>query len=412
MQSPARFKVIAAGRRSGKTEIAKRDLVRQWLAAPAKSYDWFGIACAPTRDQAKAIYWEDLKERVSQSAVAKIRETDLTIQHVDGPILAVVGMDKPARAEGRPIDCAKVDEFADMKPGVWSKHLRPALDTDGRPGTAWIYGVSRPSAEFQHLATYAQQGIDKDWEYFWWPSSDILAPEAIEAAKRELDENTFRQEYGAEFVLPSGRAYYTFDRNANVRDTVPYDKDAPLLFGFDFNVEPGSAVVLQDVGPMTYVLGEVRIPRDSNTPAVCRRLIEDWGAHRGPIYYYGDPTGGNRGTAKTQGTDWVQIADEFRGKFPGGAHDRVDRRRLPERDRVNALNARMRNAAGEVKLHIKRDACTWLIRDLENMLLKEGTAGELWKERDLSLGHWADGLGYVVNTIHPLDGHTFTHTTF
>lgn len=408
MRSAARFKVIAAGRRSGKTELAKRDLVARWTCSPIETgrADWFGAAFAPTRDQAKAIYWEDLKERVPQEFVRKIRETDLTIQHIDGPTLAVVGMDKPARAEGRPIDCAKVDEFADMKPGVWGKHLRPALDTDGRPGTAWIYGVSRPSAEFQHLAEYAKQRVDPDWDYFWWPSSTVLAPEVIEAAKRELDENTFRQEYGAEFVLPSGRAYYTFDRAVHVKDGVRYDPDAPLLFGFDFNVAPGAAVVAQDYENMTRFIGEVRIPNDSNTLLVCRKLIADWAdKQRGPVHYYGDPTGGNRGTAKLDGSDWDLVAKELRGKFLGGVSERVERRLKPERARVNAFNARMRNAKGEVHAEFDRARCPWLIRDLENMLVKEGTDGALWKERDLTLGHWADGGGYIVDAIHPLSEH-------
>lgn len=414
MRSTARFKLIAAGRRSGKTELAKRDLVAQWACAPIDTgrSDWFGGAFAPTRDQAKAIYWDDLKERVPQEFVRKMRETDLTIQHIDGPTLAVVGMDKPARAEGRPIDCAKVDEFADMKPGVWAKHLRPALDTDGRPGTAWIYGVSRPSAEFQHLVEFAKSGIDKDWDYFWWPSSTVLAPEVIEAARREMDENTFRQEYGAEFVLPSGRAYYTFEPVAHLRDNVRYDADAPLLFGLDFNVSPGAAVVAQDYEGMTRFIGEVRIPTDSNTLLVCRRLVADWaGKHRGPIHYYGDPTGGNRGTAKIDGSDWDLVAKEFRGKFRGGVSDRVERRVKPERARVNAFNARMRNAAGEVHVEIDRKACSWLTRDLENMLVKEGTDGALWKERDLTLGHWADGGGYIIVALHPLNEHIFTVTT-
>lgn len=412
--SPARFNVYEAPRRVGKSKIAKMKGVCSWSTAILDTglHDWFGMACAPTRDQAKAIYWEPFKAAVPESLVAKIRETDLTIQHVDGPMLAVVGMDKPARAEGRPIDLALVDEFADMKQGVWERHIRPALDTPGRPGRAWIYGVPRPSAQFQKLSDFAKSGLDPEWAYFFWNAEGILAPEVIDAARRELDEKTFAQEYGGQRVAQSGLAYYTFERAAHVKDDVRYDADAPLLFGLDFNVAPGSAVVAQDYEGMTRFIGEVRIPNDSNTPLVCRKLVADWAdKHRGPVHYYGDPTGGNRGTAKLDGSDWDIVAKELRDKFRGGVSDRVERRVKPERARINAINARMRNAAGEVHVEIDRARCPWLIRDAENMLVKEGSDGALWKERDLTLGHWMDGAGYIVLALHPLNEHVLFQGT-
>jgi hypothetical protein len=47
------------------------------------------------------------------------------------------------------------------------------------------------------------------------------------------------------------------------------------------------------------------------------------------------------------------------------------------------------------------------IRDAENMLVKDGTDGALWKEFDLSLGHWMDGLGYYCEGKFPLHEHRF-----
>ena len=63
-QSKARFNVVPAGRRSGKTEICgKRKLIMKALIG-GKFSDWRGFAGAPTRDQAKRIYWKDLKKLV------------------------------------------------------------------------------------------------------------------------------------------------------------------------------------------------------------------------------------------------------------------------------------------------------------------------------------------------------------
>jgi hypothetical protein len=70
-----------------------------------------------------------------------------------------------------------------------------------------------------------------------------------------------------------------------------------LSFAFDFNVEPGVAVVIQEQQLLnglqgTAVIGEVWIPRASSTPAVCRKLAADWGNHAGPVRIYADATGG------------------------------------------------------------------------------------------------------------------------
>src|SRR5690349_20851433 len=63
INSPARFKVVPAGRRSGKTERANRNLViqafRESLQGTWMDYRYF--AAAPTRDQARGIFWSDLK---------------------------------------------------------------------------------------------------------------------------------------------------------------------------------------------------------------------------------------------------------------------------------------------------------------------------------------------------------------
>lgn len=409
VKSQARFKIVEAPRRSGKTATAKRDIVREWSAAPYETglSDWFGACFAPTRDQAKAIYWEDLKAMVPTRLVKRVYESDLTIRHVDGAILACIGMDKPARAEGRPIDRANVDEFADMKQGVWARNLRPALDTPGRLGHAWIYGVPRPSAQFQELAEYAKSGQDPEWEYFYWGPDGILSEQQLAAARRESDERTFAQEYLGHRVPLSGRAYYTFDRAIHVVESLPYDENAPLILCLDFNVSPGAAVICQEAtdvskGACTHVLGEVAIPRDSNTPLVIERFLADWGGHKGPIHYYGDPTGGNRGTAKVAGSDWDLVFQHLRPTFGGRLEDHVERKLKPERLRVNALNARMKNAGGDVRLKVVRSTCQHLIRDLDNVVVKEGTDGAIHKELDQRLTHWSDALAYYVEARFPL----------
>src|SRR5438128_733440 len=122
-----RFNTVPAGRRSGKTERAKRKLV---LKAITHAMPWAGrfFAGAPVRDQAKRIFWEDLKSLTPRDVLAGIpSESELTIRYVNGSELVVIGMDKPERIEGQPWDGGVLDEYGNMKAAAWKSNVRPAL---------------------------------------------------------------------------------------------------------------------------------------------------------------------------------------------------------------------------------------------------------------------------------------------
>ena len=400
--STARFRVVAAGRRSGKTEHAKRHLVLEALDVRRPGSNF--IAAAPTRDQAKRIFWADLKELVPKRWIAGVSESELTLRLRTGSQIMVVGLDRPQRVEGVPVDGAIVDEIQECKPEAWTMSLRPALSTRGRPGWCWFTGRPKGRGHFYELWTKAK--TTDGWDSFHWPSSVVLPPEEIEAAKRDLDPLTFRQEYEADWVNFEGMAYYTFDAHTHLRP-LEYDPNLPLVFCFDFNVDPGVAVILQDQPQLdgaTCVLGEVWIPRNSNTPAVCRKLCQDWGHHQGQVHLYGDATGNQRKTSGVQGTDWELIRQHLRGTF-ADVRDRVQRSNPPERDRVNAMNTRLKNAAGRVSLYVDPRKAPHVVQDLEGVSLLEGGSGEIDKKKHPELTHLTDALGYFVHAKHPIGGH-------
>src|SRR5690606_27340915 len=134
--------------------------------------------------------------------------TDLSIRFYNGAEVQVGGMEKPERWEGRPIDGAMLDEYANMKPDAWGKHIRPGLSTKGREGWAWLIGVPEGRNHYWELYKRAKDGDDPTWSAHHWPSKLIVSPEEIEAARRELDPLTFEQEYEGSFVNFAGRAYY------------------------------------------------------------------------------------------------------------------------------------------------------------------------------------------------------------
>ena len=416
----SRFVVASAGRRSGKTEIAKRKGVLS-ACAPQKNEDAWYVFAAPTRDQAKRIFWRDLQLLVPPDMVAgRPSITELTISLKNGAEISVVGLDKPERIEGRPIDWICIDEMGNSKETVWQRHVRPALDTIGRFGSAWLIGVPRGRNHYYRMHL---RGIDKGnptWESFSWPSSDILPKEIIDEAKGDLDELTFLQEYEANWINFEGRAYYTFTREEHGAERLSYDPGLPLVFTLDFNVAPGTASVIQEQmysgtnpavdrdKPISCTIGEVWQPANSNTSLVCRKFVNDWikgekHEHKGEIRVYGDATGGARRTSALDGTDWDIVRAEFKA---AGIYEQTNfcyQHANPlERVRVNATNARFKTADGKIHALVCPAGAPHTIEDYEGVTLVEGGSGEIDKKADPMLTHLSDGQGYYYESRFPL----------
>lgn len=419
--STTRFNTIPAGRRSGKTELAKRKLVKSALKGTSFDNARF-FASAPTRDQAKRIFWDDLKALSPPSMLAgRPSESELVISYINGSQIHVLGLDKPERVEGAPWDGGVIDEVANTKPSAWSMNVRPALSD--RRGWCDLIGVPEGRNHYYDLNQYAKADKSGEWGAFTWPSSDILPPSEIAAAKRDLDELTYAQEYEASFINFSGRAYYKF--NYDVHAAAPlrhlYNPKATLDVSFDFNVEPGVAAISQELRlpgqyerdakglfdlarPVTgtAVIGEVYIPRNSNTPAVCRKIVADWGGHAGRVVCYGDATGGSRGSAKVEGSDWDLIEKELRPVFKDRLSYSIHKTNPRERSRLNAVNTRLMSANNTVRMLICPKYAAQVAKDLDGVTLLEGGSGELDKVKSPALTHISDALGYRIEYNFPI----------
>lgn len=407
-----RFRVLCTGRRFGKTVVAVDELARFAAKGPRQRV-WY---VAPSYRQAKQIAWSMLKERLTPLHwVRRRNESDLTLELVNGSTISLRGADNFDSLRGVGLNFLVMDEFADIKPEAWFEVLRPTLSD--KHGHALFCGSPKGRNWAYDLYTKGLEGTDPEWGSFLFTTLEggNVPPEEIEQARRELDELTFAQEYLASFVNFEGRAYYPFLRETH---TAPlrglYNPRAPLAFAFDFNVDPGVAAVCQEVLlpnglSGTAVLGEVYIPRNSNTPAVCRRLISDWAGHRGPVVCYGDASGGSRGSAKVAGSDWDLIKAELRkAPFAAQVSYRVPSANGPERARVNALNSRLRSDSGEVRLMVDPQYAPHVVRDLEGVCLLKGGAGEIDKKGTPDLTHISDALGYYVVGEFPIVRRTST----
>ena len=407
--SPHRFNTLPAGRRSGKTELAKRKIVKRALRGTKFDRPRF-FAAAPTREQAKRIFWEDLKEMVPRELRRGLpSESELMIRLKNGAEIWVLGLDKPERIEGNPWDGGVITETANIKKDAWPEHVRPALSD--RQGWCDLEGVPEGRNHYYRYdrrarALMADLGDESDWGAYHWRSAEILDAAEIEAARADLDDLTFDQEYNASFVNFEGQAYYPFQEHSHCAP-LGYDPKQPLIFCLDFNVAPGVAAICQEqVLPNgqdgTGIIGEVWIPRNSNTPAVCAKLIQDWGEHEGQVMVYGDATGGSGGTAKVEGSDWVLVRRDLRAHFGERLHVRVPAANPRERVRVNATNSRLQTSDGTVRLMVDGLKAPHVVTDFEGVRLLEGGSGEIDKKHDLELTHLTDGIGYYVVEVFPI----------
>lgn len=429
-RSPYRFTVVPAGRRSGKTEIAKRRLVRA-VQRTCRNWPAAFFAGAPTRDQAKRIFWNDLKAMVRPDLIEDISESELKITLVTKNELWVLGLDVPQRVEGKSWDGCAIDEYGNMKEQAWPENVRPALSD--RLGWADLIGVPEGRNHYYDkyqmaLSEMRERGEASEWGAYHWVSSDILPAAEIESARRELDPLTFDQEYNGSFVNFEGRAYYVYTEEKHcARLFDRYNAKNVLNFCFDFNVEPGVAAVSQEMRlPGQYErdekghaivtrpvfgtgwIGEVWIPRNSNTLAVANKLILDWKSHTGPIRCYGDATGGNRGTAKLDGSDWDIIAARFREAISkkevkwGGVEFRVKEANPRERARVNAVNTRFLTSNGLVRMMVDPARAPHVHKDFEGVSLLKGGSGEIDKKIAPALTHVSDAGGYYCDFEFPI----------
>jgi hypothetical protein len=413
-KSPHRFNIIPSGRRSGKTEICgKRKIIR--AALNVRNYKYpdprFGIG-APTREQVKRIYWNDIKSLIHPKLIRDKSETELTILLWTGASISLVGLDKPERAEGVPWDGFVLDEYGNTKASAWTEHIRPALAD--RRGWADFIGVPEGRNHYYELDLQAQQDTTGLWGRYHWISADILHPDEILAAKQDLDEMTYRQEFEGSFLSFQGNAYYAFSDD-NKQKNLHYSKTDPLIVALDFNVSPGVAVVAQETTyfhkqdkdkykeSVTKLLGEVYVERNSNTQIVTEKFIDDWKHHEGPIYCYGDATGGNLGSAKLQGSDWEIVKRLLYKEF---GRDRVylhiRRKNPPEKVRLNSVNSRVKSIGGRIGLLVDPAKCKHTIRDFEGVTLVKGSNGVIDKKTDPKLTHLTDAIGYYIDKVFPI----------
>jgi predicted phage terminase large subunit-like protein len=189
-----RFKIVAAGRRTGKSRLAAWMLIVNALQAD-KGHVFY---VAPTQGQARDIMWQTLLE-LAHPIVTNAHINNLQIKLVNGATISLKGADRPETMRGVSLKFLVMDEYADMKPEVFEQILRPAL-ADQKGGALFI-GTPMGRNHFYDLYKYAELEDDESYEAWHFTSYDneLLDPEEIDLAKKSMSSYAFRQEFMASF---------------------------------------------------------------------------------------------------------------------------------------------------------------------------------------------------------------------
>lgn len=251
LASSSRRKVLAAGRRWGKSTIALvaalaghgpidprtgRPLFRGALHGATI---WWVVPDMPTTGRDR---WRDLK-RACRGVWVEKNEVEKRIVLPGGGSITIRSADDPDSLRGPSLDGVVLDEAALMHPDTWTEALRPALaDYKGwalflstpKGRANWFYEVWTRGATLEQLAELKLDADTRREAYESWqrPSSEnpLMDEAELADARKDTDALTFAQEYLAQFVVPTGkvfsRAWFRYyDRDGEV---LTLDADSPV----------------------------------------------------------------------------------------------------------------------------------------------------------------------------------------
>ena len=208
---PARNKVVACGRRWGKTALGLMATVMghgqnrgqpgyHLGAIDGAKIGWF----APIVGTRLEELWRELKRATVHCTKSK-SDVEKRIQLTSGGEIICRSLHDPNNARGPGWDGIVIDEAAFVKEEAWTEVLRPALaDRQG-----WAIFVSTPNGNNWFKQLYDRAGTEEGWASWQGPSSQntTILPEELEAWKREVGPRAYAQEFDAQFMEVAGALF-------------------------------------------------------------------------------------------------------------------------------------------------------------------------------------------------------------
>ena len=382
--SDKRFRVLVSGRRFGKTYLCITEMMK--YATRVNKNIWY---VAPTFKMAREIVWLKLKSMLSDfNWIDTINETNLSIKvKKTGSIISLKGCENYDSLRGVGLDFLILDEFADIDEKAWTEVLRASIaDTQG---DVLMCGSPKGFGNWSYRM-YEKGKREEQWDSFQFTTlqGGMVPAEEIEQAKQDVDIRTFRQEFEGTFENYAGAVYYNFHAVDNVKQK-EIDWSKPLHIGLDFNVDPMSACVAQIDKDKIHFVDEIVI-YSSNTDEMVQEIRDRYGT-KTRIFVYPDPACRQRKTSAGGRTDLTILQN-------AGFGVKCKLKHSPIRDRVNAVNSRLKSADGKRYIFIS-PSCKIMIKGLQRQIYKENTN---IPDKEEGYDHMNDAIGYLTEIVKPL----------
>ena len=383
-KSNKRFRVLVSGRRFGKTYLCITEMMK--YATQVRKNIWY---VAPTFKMAREIVWSKLKQMLASfNWIESINETNLSIRiKRTGSIISLKGCENYDALRGVGIDFLILDEFADIDGKAWTEVLRASIaDT---MGDVLMCGSPKGFGNWSYRM-YEKGKRDNEWDSFQFTTlqGGMVSSNEIEQAKQDIDIRTFRQEFEGSFENYAGAVYYNFHAVDNVKSK-NIDWSKPLHIGLDFNVDPMSACVAQLEKDTIHFVDEIVI-YSSNTDEMVEEIRNRYGTKQ-KIFVYPDPACRQRKTSAGGKTDLTILQN-------AGFNVKCKLKHSPIRDRINAVNSRLKSADGKRYIFIS-PSCKIMIKGLQRQIYKENTN---IPDKEEGYDHMNDSIGYLIEIVKPL----------
>lgn len=197
MTDPSRFKIVAAGRRTGKSHLAAISLILSAL----DGRDGKVFYVAPTQGQARDVIWHTIFD-IAHDIIERSHINNLEITLSGGNTIYLKGADRPDSLRGVSLKHLVLDEYAFMKPDVFESILRPALAD--RKGS--LIAIGTPEGRNHFYDMFQGAASWDDWSQFHYTSFDnpLVDKAEIEHARSTLPSWAFQQEFLASFDARTG----------------------------------------------------------------------------------------------------------------------------------------------------------------------------------------------------------------
>lgn len=202
-----RFAVLVAHRRAGKTVACVNELIKGALICDKPKPRFAYIA--PLYKQAKDVAWEYLKEYTAVIPGREVNESELRVDLPNGGRVRLYGADNPDALRGIYLDGVILDEYADMRPSIWTEVLRPGLADRG----GWATFIGTPKGHNDFWKKWHDSESNPDWHRTILKASEtgIINKEELLSAREGMSPDEYEQEFECSFTAAVRGAYYGKD---------------------------------------------------------------------------------------------------------------------------------------------------------------------------------------------------------